>query len=164
METTIEKQTSAETAEAKADSLRCRVREISQRLRTQDNRCTDLPIFLVQAKRRIHGLDTQYSDDVVWVDSDGNDADETLHKELEAKYDETGDESLDGYTRTSYIDIWEFKTACLTEQGAKDYIAQMAHHLNEPRIYVESGYRNDEWRDVRAYLSNDELTHGGEKK
>ena len=35
----------------------------------------------------------------------------------------------------------------------------MSHRLNEPRIYVESGYRNDEWRDVRAYLSNDKVSY-----
>src|SRR5688572_8305289 len=106
-----------ETAETRADSLQRRVREIGQRLRTQDNRATSLPIYIVQAKRRIYGLDTQYSDNVVWHDSDGNDADETLSKELEAKYDETGNESDGDYTRTSYLDIWEFKTACLTEIG-----------------------------------------------
>lgn len=142
-----------ETESARADSLQQRVREIGQRLREQDNRCTELPIFLVQTKRRIYGLDTQYSDFHVWVDSDGNEADEAEQKRLDAKYEDDGNDSQDDWTRTSYLDVWEVATVCLTEQGCKNYIAKMAHRLHEPRIYVESGYRNDEWRDVREYLS-----------
>jgi hypothetical protein len=151
METTIANQN------ASRDSLQGRVREIAQRLREQDNRCTELPIFLVRTKRRIYGFDPQYSDVHVWIDSDGNEADEVEQKDLDARYEDNYSETHNDWTRTSYLDIWEVATVCLTEKGCKDYIAKMAHRLHEPQIYVESSYRNDEWRDVLEYLSNAEL-------
>lgn len=129
--------------------------QIGHDIRTQDNRATALPIFVVQQKRRVYGMDPAYADDheIVWVDCDGEaQADEI--EALEAEYKETGDEP-DGWTRTSYIDIWEFVTCCFTEAGCNDYIAANRHNLKEPRVYADSGYRNREWETVRDHLAKE---------
>jgi len=100
------------------------VEQISELVRTQDNRATSDPIFIVQQKRRIWGMDGHYSDDYEWIDGD----------------------------RVYYVDMWEFVTACFTEQGCKDYIAANGHNLNEPRIYAASAYRNREMIAIRKLL------------
>jgi hypothetical protein len=38
---------------------------IAHELKTQDNRITACPIFAVQEKKRIYGMDPDYSDEVV---------------------------------------------------------------------------------------------------
>ncbi|MCG8435327.1 MAG: hypothetical protein MJA83_14990, partial [Gammaproteobacteria bacterium] len=123
-------------------------------LATQDNRITAHPVFVVQQRRRIYGLDTDYSDNLVWLD-DANDCAEIhgeLADKLEADYQLTMEEPMD-YHRTGYLDMWEFVTACFTEQGCRDYIDANGHNLNEPRIYVESAHRNREWQRLREMLS-----------
>lgn len=102
---------------------------IGDLLRTQDNRITNAPIFVVQQKRRIYGISREYTDDFEVITGD---------------YGPT--------RRVGYLDTWEFVTACFTEQGCKDYIALNGHNLKEPRIYAEGSFRNHEWRAVRDYL------------
>lgn len=97
---------------------------IGERLRTQDNRITADPIFLVQQQRRVYGVDHHYTDDF---------------------------EEIDGET-VGYKTIWEFVTCCFTEAAADRYIAENAHNLTDPRTYVASAYRNREWIAVRAML------------
>lgn len=126
------------------------VADIARDIQSQDNRATSLPIFAVQQKRRQTGIDTMYTDDIVWVDSEGE-ASAEEHEKLEREYQENGDEP-DGWTRTGYVDTWEFVTACFTEAGCNEYIAQNSHRLNEPRVYAYSGYRNDEWQAVRDFI------------
>lgn len=127
---------------------------ISHNLHTQDNRITETPIFVVQQKRRIYGFEEGYTYDSVWVDQDGECADDKA-AELEAA-DIAGEfprnEDDEDYRRVWYRDEWVFVQPFFTEQGAKDYIAINGHNLREPRIYVESGYRNEEWRIVREHL------------
>jgi len=119
-------------------------------IRTQNNRITDSPIFIVQQKRRIYGIEDGYCNSFVWIDGENSytdeekvarDAERAENEEPEAEYRQCG-----------YIDIWEFVTACFTEQGCKDYLRQNAHNLREPRIYAEGSFRNTEWRTVRSFL------------
>lgn len=134
---------------------------IGQNLRTQNNRMTADPIFLVQQKVRDYGLDTDYADshEITWIDQDSEvDASERIR--LEAEYDKTLD-IPDGYHRTAFRDRWETVQPFFTEQGAKDYIAINGHNLREPRIYVDSAYRNAEWQAIRAFLMD--LPEGGWK-
>ncbi len=128
--------------------------ELSEAIRTQDNCATSHPIFTVQQQRRIYGFDPAYTDDAVWIDqmNECREADAEERKRLDAEEDETGKEPH-GWTRTGYRDQWEFVTACLTRKGAEDFIARQRHNLKDPRVYVESAYRNQEWIDLRAALS-----------
>jgi len=126
---------------------------IKQELQTQDNRATANPFYIVQQRRRLYGFDTQWSDDnVVWLDYDHNevtDPEELL--KLEANYDYCISEP-EGYTRTGYIDTWEFVQGFLTNKAAQAYIDQNKHRLTDPRIYVDSLYRNYEMIAVRNML------------
>lgn len=127
--------------------------EIGENIRTQNNRATAAPMFVVQQRRRIYGMDPDYSEHHVWVDgcNDHTVADERRARALDRMH-ERG-EKIDGcWTRTSYIDTWEFVTACFTEQGCKDYLAINGHNLTDPRIYAEGSFRNREWQTVRDFL------------
>ena len=125
-----------------------KLREIGQELKTQGNRITSDPIFLVQEKRRIWGMDSDYSDKYVWVNEDGY--------ELELEQEEFTDLEMGdvpaGYSEVNYEDIWVTVQPFFTEKAANNYIAENSHRLNQPRTYVISGYRNSEWQDVRNYL------------
>ena len=127
---------------------------IGERLRTQDNRITALPIFVVQQKRRTYGFDTDYCEDdngIAWLfDHEEATGDERVN--LEADYQNDGTEP-EGWTRTAFLDTWEYVMPFLTEAAAQRYIDENKHNLKEPRIYAESGYRNGEWKAIREFLA-----------
>lgn len=126
------------------------VETMAERLKTQDNLCTADPIFLVQQRRRIYGLDPDYSDKVVWM-SDGYEVEEEEAKKYEETY-KNGDDTPEDAIRTSYEDTWEFVSCFLTRQGAEDFIANQKHNLTDPRVYVDSAHRNSEWKALRAHF------------
>lgn len=124
---------------------------IGHLIATQNNRITDAPIFAVQQKRRIHGIDSDWSDNADWLDDEGKEPCDEDRARLDAHWKEHR-LPLHGWRRVGYIDIWEFVTACFTEQGCKDFLAINSHNLKEPRIYAYGSYRNAEWRRVRDAL------------
>lgn len=127
------------------------MQQIGELIRTQDNLATSDPMFLVQERVRIYGVGMNYTDSYEWVNDDGNVADEEYGKSLERRQEE-GIGGEDPWTKTGYIDRWEFVTACFTRQGCERYIALNGHNLNTPRIYVASAYRNKEFIAVRKIL------------
>jgi hypothetical protein len=123
---------------------------IAANLRTQDNRITASPVFVVQQKRRVYGLEE--SDTYIWVDNrTGEEVDEEKATDIEVAVDEIG-EDPSCYRRSYYRDEWVFCQPFFTEAGAQRYIDINGHNLREPRIYVEGGYRNEEWETIRAHL------------
>ena len=130
------------------------LRDIGQLLKTQDNRITDAPIFIVQQKHREWGYDSGYSDTYKWIDNESGDGCEASDEEVRQIEQEIKDDKFQGscYEKIYYKDSWEFVTACFTEQGCKDYLNTNGHNLKEPRIYAEGSYRNLEYRKVRDYL------------
>jgi hypothetical protein len=122
------------------------LKAISAELSTQDNDATSAPVYTVQQRRRVYGFDPSYSDNPVWV-MDGGEADPTEAVECEANEDEA---ESNGWTKTAYVDQWEFVTACLTRKAAEAFIASQRHNLCDPRIYTEGGSRNREWVTLRA--------------
>jgi hypothetical protein len=129
-----------------------RIAEIGRLLRTQDNRITDAPLFIVQEQKRTYGFDPAYSDKAVWLDCEGGEVDAEEHARLEGLHDD-GEDIPGDWTRTAYQDTWHFVTACFTEAGCNDYIARNGHnHSGKLRVYADSSYRNEEWRTVRAFL------------
>ncbi len=130
---------------------------IGRAIKTQDNRITNLPVFVVEQKRFIWGMDTDEADpeNIKWLHNDGEYSEVESDKadELESKFGETYDEP-EGYVRRAFVQVWEFVTACFTEQGCKDYLAVNGHNLREPRVYVYSAYRNAEWETIRTALIN----------
>jgi len=137
---------------AHLDAIPAQLRAAGELVRTQDNRITAEPMFCVQQRIRDYGFSVDYTDNHVWIERDeGREADAEQAAILDAgrKVDGVYPE---GFVRTGYRDRWEFVTACFTKAGADAYIAANGHNLTEPRIYVESGYRNTEWIAVRAFL------------
>lgn len=127
------------------------VRTTVDRLRTQDNRITSHPVFIVQQRNRIWGMDPDYTDTFAWLNADSEEVDPAMAATLEAGR-RAHAPTPEGYRRVGYIDTWEFVTPCLTEAGAQAYIEVNGHNLKDPRIYVTSGWRNAEWIALRAFF------------
>lgn len=140
------------------DKTKEELAKIGELIRTQDNRITSHPMFAVQQKVRDWGYDSLYCDDYAWVKNDDEwiVADDEESEKLEEEDNEVyGD--IGSWERVYYKDRWEYVTICLTEKACNDYIARNRHHLNEPRTYVYSGYRNYEWQLIREALMKGKL-------
>lgn len=129
--------------------------KISAAMKGQDNWGTAHPIFIVQQRCRIYGIDPQWTDDIVWVcdGSEMSEDDPDLPKVI-AEYEELGDLSpkYENWVRTGYKDTWDFIQPFFSERAAAEYIAANRHNLKDPRIYVDSAYRNPEWQAIEAVL------------
>jgi hypothetical protein len=123
-------------------------------IKTQDNRFTDQPMFVVQQKRTYVTEDGYNNCRHEWRETESgeySEADEQQAEQLERAFQDDLLEP-DGWKRFAVFDVWEFVTACFTERGCKDFIAINGHNLKEPRIYAEGSYRNHEFQDVRKAL------------
>jgi hypothetical protein len=130
------------------------IRKIIKNLRGQDGRCTNLPIFCVQKKERTYGFDPHWSDEFIWMDRSEEVYDEDLLAVLNKK-DEMHDDIDYRFYKCYYRDTWLSVQPFLTEVGAQAYIDCNAHNLGGKencRIYVESGWRNAEWQEIRSFL------------
>lgn len=143
--------------------------EIGRLLLTQDNRATSHPIFMVQRYDRIWS-DSDYAEKYMWMthDYDGEaDAEtsaqlDTLERDKfhgfgpDDEDDATDDESvfLKDWRKVYYTETWLSVQPFFTERAAEAYITSNGHNLKKygqrARIYVESGYRNEEWIALRA--------------
>jgi len=122
---------------------------IGELMHTQDNRITEIPLFVVQQKVRDYGYRSDYSDAHIWVDAE--DSEEVSDIAIIDRLEEA-DEPDEDYRRVHYKNRWEFVTACFTEQGCKDFLKINGHNLHEPRIFAASGFRNLEWQLMREFL------------
>lgn len=154
------------------------LKTIQNNLKTQDNRITADPLFVVFQKRRV-SADSNFSDDYFFV-LDSETSCESIQElrewlrdnsDLEKYNDDINKDNImselsvedfrilemaenEGFTKHYYQVIDIFVTACFTEEGAKDYLRQNQHNLNKPYIYVTSLYRNDEMIGIRDMLMN----------
>jgi|GEM_PF-2468651 len=131
--------------------------EIGELIRTQDNRITDQPMFVVYQKREIIGSDEHSPSRICWV-WEGEEVSELRAKRLEILYQEYRDTR--GYDRYAMQEIDVFVTACFTEQGCKDFLRLNGHNLHKPYIFAEGSYRNNEYRAVRNWLSGIKIAEG----
>lgn len=133
------------------------LRGLAENLRTQDNAITENPIFLVQQRRRIWGYNSDdYSQEdcvvgIAWFNEDDDEADDKQVKSLR-RYWSMHHETPEGWRRVGFIDIWEFVQPFFTRAAAELYIEQNHHNLRDPRVYVASGYRNEEWKFLRGFI------------
>lgn len=132
-----------------------KLRHIAHLIATQYNHYTRDPVFIVQKKVRDYGYDPNYVEDtVVWLDDDNCEASDEKFTKLEEVYFDNGDEP-DNWTRTAYVDRWEFVTLFFTEEGAQEYISMYAQrHDLELRIDVDSAYCNPELQALRNHLGS----------
>jgi hypothetical protein len=128
------------------------IEQIGELIKTQDNRITDQPIFIVERERTEWGYSSEYSDEYKWLHPE-NDYDEADEEEAE-RLDELDSqcEDTEGWEKVYYKKYWEFVTACFTEQGCKDYLKLNGHNLGKTRIFATGSYRNHEWQTVRKML------------
>jgi hypothetical protein len=128
-----------------------RMRAIGGLIRTQDNRCTDQPVFIVQQKQLTYGVDDAYTDLYHWCHRDGEGvADEVLSNRLNNRH--RAGKSTGKWEKIGYVEHWEFVTACFTEQGCAAYLNLNRHNLHETRIYADGSFRNEEYKAVRNFL------------
>jgi hypothetical protein len=150
-------------SDAERDKLLAELTDLVELLETQDNAITSDPLFTVQRKHRQYGMDTDYCENFAWFDAeepshpvcDDDPEEHSKYELLEKAYDGTIDwpetfGSEEMWSRTGYIDRWEFVQAFLTREAAEAYRRNQAHNLGETRVYVESGYNNPEWKRLRA--------------
>jgi hypothetical protein len=130
-------------------------------LKTEDNCGTADPIFTVQQRVRIYGIDPDYDSTACWINEDGREitleGDPEKFKLLELmseSSDDLGDLDIHftEWSRCRYRDVWEHVQAFLTRNAAESFCRREAHNLRETRIYVESAHRNPEWRWLRELL------------
>lgn len=126
-------------------------------LRTETLECaghTAVPIYFVQRKNRMYGLDPSYScDGIVWLNTeDCQEATPDEAAKFEQEYQELQIEKCSEWERVGYKDVWEHDQPFLTRQAAEDYLERQRHNLGEARIYVGSGNRNPEWKFLRRYF------------
>lgn len=118
----------------------------------QDNdHCTADPIFTVQKRTLITGIDTDITDKIAFFCHDSGGmviGDEAVA--MEAAYQEDF-KVPDGYSRCGYDHEWRHVASYFTKPAAEAFIAGKRHE-GEMRVYVDSAYRNHEWREVQAFL------------
>ncbi|OOL34020.1 hypothetical protein [Pseudomonas sp. FSL W5-0299] len=140
------------------DDLKAQVAPLSaigELILSQDNRCTDQPLFAVMEKRGVLTLDTHDHDRIEWVETESGDyceADESKARRLEALHQ--GHRETPGWERYAIKDIDVFVTACFTEQGCKDFLERDGHNHRRPFIYAFGSYRNGEYQMVRNWLKS----------
>jgi hypothetical protein len=119
-------------------------------LLTQDNLCTEHPMFCVQQRIRDVGFDVSLYDQHCW---------HNRHR-LETIYDDdpgfTQAPEGDEWEEHGYRDRWETVMVAFTRHGCEDYIRQNGHnHPEGVRIYVESFRRCQEMIYIREWLMNE---------
>lgn len=130
--------------------------DISQRLKTQDNRCTENPMFCVQIKRRDVGYDASYATGQCWRNLDNE---EIIYDDDPGFQEPQGAE----WKRYGYVDRWETVMATFTEKGCEEYLALNGHndrmraHNGEVRICIESFNRCPEMIAIRNALMEEEI-------
>ena len=138
--------------------------ELGKQIAEQDSRLTDQPMFIVFQKREIVAHEDYDHDRIVWVDDEGNEADEATTVQLNAMREDTeslawledeielGDEERREWRRLAIKEIDVFVTACFTEQGCKDFLAIHGHNLRRPFICAAGSFRNREYQQLRRLM------------
>jgi hypothetical protein len=118
---------------------------ISEKLKTQDNRMTQNPMFCVQEKKRIVGMDANYASETVWVNMTSGDAEESK--------DPPPLDQIDDWEEFGVLEYWQTVMVAFTEAGCQQYLRLNGHnHHGETRIYVESFNRCPEMIAIREMI------------
>lgn len=143
--------------------------ETSREMRTQSNRHTQNPLFVVQEE--IESRDAEgWADRVVYVSNAGGDhteiSEETYDvledskcdpesytkEQIDSALEEACLEDLKDFDRYEWERLgisvkWEISDRAgffFTEKACEEHIAQNSYHYNKPRSYVISAWRNPE--------------------
>ena len=164
--------------------------KIAEEIRTQDNRATADPIFILFDRQKMP-TDSHYSDEYIYIDvgNDNHEIDGNRQALLDYVKDEyesmvyypinvqkkddledlSEDELLEMMQRdrqhfdkvyTKTIDI--FKQAFFTSKSAHEYLESNKHHFKDPFIYCDSLWRNYEMQAIREALMKNAFIKVGE--
>lgn len=130
------------------------LKDLATKLREQDNYCTSYPIYTVQEQVVIAGFDADYTEEIAWFYDGQMIGEESSERvELEAGHDR-GEGPPYGHTRTGIAREWRMCEVFMTLDAANAYIGTNGHrHSSELRVYIESGHRNPELRELRRMLA-----------
>mgnify|MGYP006286047483 CR=1 FL=1 len=144
------------------------LKEIRTELRTQDNRMTDQPMFIVMQKVEYPTSEEYSYDRSYWMDSDGDELGETLadvKKHLIEFRNYTAQEIDDmkshefemliekeNIRQIFVFEIDDFVQAFITAKSAEEYIETNKHRLYKPFFYATGTYRNYEMQSIRNLL------------
>jgi len=133
------------------------IQEISDLRKTQGNwHITNLPIYIVQRKKRTYGFSLDYASEFVWIEN----GEEVTDDELIIKLNEADEdwvkwdnlEESHKYSKCYYKEEWEFVTLFFTEKSAREYVATKGYRHGELRLWVDSAYNNWELKAVIEML------------
>jgi len=134
------------------------LKDIGNKLNTQDNRSTAFPLFVVQSLKKQY-VDRSWDWEHAERKEDWNSGDlcnkcqlKELHGKNLPKYCEDCDADLFVY----YNEEYEFDLQAgvfLTEHACKEHIKYNGYHYHRPRIYAISAWRNDEMQSIMKILS-----------
>lgn len=132
-----------------------------QSILTQDSLCTSDPVYVVYQKRQIV-VPRGHSDNYTLLNirdcetemSPEEFQDLCIRQNRGEEVFDSFDNKFNEYhwEEEYYQEIDKFCVACFTRRGAEDYISANWHNLCKPYIFVESGYRNQEWISIRTAL------------
>ena len=152
---------------------------LATELNTQDNAITSDPVFVVYDWQSqyfpANDMDGKLATDLsprpgesgsgfVWVTEDNEyEADQAQAKVLEDKRRDNWDdtqpyvEQEDPEVVVKYHRLFKFRYqhfcgAFFTREAAQALINCQKHNMHEPFIFVESGYYNREWKELRKIL------------
>lgn len=142
------------------------IQDIAQDMSTQNNNNTAEPMFVVQARKRIYGMNSDLGTEYAWLSDDADRAEadaetvirlESLFKESYedsfAIQDANDPESKTTYDRVWYVNEWESVMCFFTRNAAKEFIERNGHlYANGLRIYTDSLHHNPEMILVREHL------------
>jgi hypothetical protein len=136
------------------------MKEIGQRVLSQNNRLTADPIFIVQERIEFR-CEVGEGDMDIWIDDEGNSVDGETEEKLNELDSPSADrifseEEIDFLSSHELIGIryhWDYVMCAFTEEGANEYIFLNGHrHRGKLRTYVDSLYRCPEMIAIRNFL------------
>jgi hypothetical protein len=124
------------------------LKRLGEHISSEDNLCTQDPIYVVKQKTRIFGIDPDYhTDGYIWHDGTTS---EEPDSDVAAMLDLVPEEKVPSRYEKRYYRLQdEWVQPCLTRIAAENYIQQNAHNLTDPFIYAESAYRNHQLIGLR---------------
>lgn len=124
------------------------LRAIGERLRTQDNRITADPIFLIRGLKRVYGMDPATHDYYIWVDTDNS------GEEVEAPEDEENPPK--NLEKCYYMEHWVTLKMAFTQHGCEEHLRINGHNYKQSYkkvdIFADSLWRMPEMIVIRNAL------------
>ncbi len=133
--------------------------ELSEKLKTQDNRSTQDPLYLVYDVTDViinddyspslggHDIKTRY----VYKNNEDTDMGGIEESDVDEYCGDNG-VNMDDLERLYVAEMPYVVNAHLTDEGAKLFIEQNKHNLNKPYTYANSFYRCWDMIDLRKFI------------